>query len=164
MREAPARLAQMDERDRIPHEIIVANNAPMSLRPKWSRACRGVRRRMNPDGGAMCATATWKVSGIEQDHSAAQADILGLSTTTLTVEKVRLRVTAAFFSQYSYDVKQGSILVPSQFSGDANLHNLLNRYRRFVIIKTRCGGQGDRSLNGANMALRPRVPQRAVPF
>jgi glycosyltransferase involved in cell wall biosynthesis len=107
LRELLSSLAQMDARDRIPHEIIVVNNAPLeptaqmveNLVEEYSAREPGRWRHLRePLPG--------KSRALNNIIPLAQADILGFIDDDVTVEKSWLRVTAVFFSQYSYDVKQ----------------------------------------------------------
>jgi GT2 family glycosyltransferase len=166
LRELLSSLAQMDARDSIPHEIIVANNAPVELtaqmvenlvREYGAREPGRWRHFREPQPGKSLA--------LNKVIPLAQAEILGFIDDDVVVEKSWLRVTAEFFAGYSYDVKQGSILVPPEFSGDANLHILLNRYRTICYYQKPGGEVREiRSLNGANMALRREFLQRCGLF
>ena len=66
-----------------------------------------------------------------------------------------LRITWQFFRDYSYDVMQGSILVPPLMQNDEQFLRLLNRYRTICYYsKPGLEVREIVSLNAANMAFR----------
>jgi GT2 family glycosyltransferase len=156
LRDLLSSLAQMEARDSIAHEIIVANNAPAEpaaqrvedLVADYSAREPGVwHHRREPLPG--------KSHALNQIIPLAKGEILGFVDDDVIVERSWLQVTASFFARHPYEVKQGSILIPPELSGDPELHRLLNRYRTICYYqKPGREVREIRSLNGANMALR----------
>ena len=156
LRELLSSLAQMESRDRIAHEIIVANNAPDELVAEAVERLVDERRAREPERWRhVRERLPGKSRALNKIIPLAKGQILGFVDDDVTVERSWLRVTAEFFARHSYELKQGSILIPPELSSDVKLHTLLNRYRTICYYQ-KPGPQVReiRSLNGANMALR----------
>jgi len=149
-------LAHMEARDSIAHEIIVANNAPDEVAAEKVERLVDEQRAREPERWRhIREPVSGKSRALNKIIPLAQGKILGFVDDDVTVERSWLRVTAEFFARHSYEVKQGSILIPPEFSDDEKLHALLNRYRTICYYQ-KPGPQVReiRSLNGANIALR----------
>ena len=149
-------LAHMEARDSIAHEIIVANNAADEVAAeKVERLVEEQRGREPERWRHIREPLSGKSRALNKIIPLAQGKILGFVDDDVTVERSWLRVTAEFFARHSYEIKQGSILIPPEFSDDEKFHALLNRYRTICYYQ-KPGPQVReiRSLNGANMALR----------
>jgi GT2 family glycosyltransferase len=156
LRELLSSLALMEERDSIAHEIIVANNAPNEHAAEEVEKLVNEQRAREPQRWRhIREPVPGKSRALNKIIPLAMGEILAFVDDDVTVEPSWLRVTAEFFARHSFEVKQGSILVPPEFSADEKLHALLNRYRTICYYQ-KPGSQVReiRSLNGANMALR----------
>jgi glucosyl-dolichyl phosphate glucuronosyltransferase len=156
LRELLSSLAQMELRDSIAHEIIVANNAPDELTGEAVEKLVDEHRAREPERWRhVRERLPGKSRALNKIIPLAKGQILGFVDDDVTVERSWLRVTAEFFARHSYELKQGSILIPPELSSDVKLHTLLNRYRTICYYQ-KPGSQVReiRSLNGANMALR----------
>ena len=156
LRELLSSLAQMESRDRIAHEIIVANNAPDELVAEAVERLVDEQRAREPERWRhVRERLPGKSRALNKIIPLAKGQILGFVDDDVTVERSWLRVTAEFFARHPYELKQGSILIPPELSSDVKLHTLLNRYRTICYYQ-KPGPQVReiRSLNGANMALR----------
>ena len=156
LRELLSSLAQMESRDRIAHEIIVANNAPDELVAEAVEKLVDEQRAREPERWRhVRERLPGKSRALNKIIPLAKGQILGFVDDDVTVERSWLRVTAEFFARHPYELKQGSILIPPELSSDVKLHTLLNRYRTICYYQ-KPGPQVReiRSLNGANMALR----------
>lgn len=156
LRELVSSLAQMEARESIAHEIIVANNAPDALAAGEVEKLIDEQRAREPERWRhIREPLPGKSRALNKIIPLAKGEILGFVDDDVTVQRSWLRVTAEFFARHSYDIKQGSILIPPEFAGDKKLRTLLNRYRTICYYqKPGLQVREIRSLNGANMALR----------
>ena len=156
LRELLSSLAQLEERDSIAHEIIVANNAPNEQAAAEVEKLVDEQRAREPERWRhIREPVPGKSRALNKIIPLANGEILAFVDDDVTVEPSWLRVTAEFFARHSFDVKQGSILVPPEFIADEKLRALLNRYRTICYYqKPGLQVREIRSLNGANIALR----------
>ena len=159
-------LASLDDRERIPHEIVIVNNARDQSSATAVEAMvqkHGVRepgrwmhlRELEPGKSRALNSAIPRTSG----------NILAFLDDDVEVAPSWLRVTRDFFEKYPYDVKQGSILIPPAMQQDQRFLHLLQRFR--TICYYQLPGLEVRpitSLNAANIALRRELLDRTGLF
>ena len=149
-------LALMEDREQIPHEIIVANNAPDERTAAAVEALVQKYTACEPDRWVHAREPLpGKSRALNQAIPVAKANILGFIDDDVEVAPNWLAVTWRFFQDYPYDVKQGSILIPRAMQDDQEFLRLLNRYRT-ICYYSKPGMEVRQivSLNAANMALR----------
>jgi len=159
-------LARMEDRERIPHEIIIANNARDENTTKAVEELVGAYSAREPD---LWLHARESVPGKSRALNGivplARGNILGFLDDDVEVAPSWLRVTRRFFDEHSYDVKQGSILIPPAMQQDRRFLDLLNRYRTICYYqKPGLEVRQIPSLNGANMAFRRELLERTGLF
>jgi len=149
-------LSCLDGRDSIAHEVIVANNASDEA------TARAVEELVSQY--AVREPGRWHhlrepVSGKSRALNSAiplaRGQILAFLDDDVEVTPSWLQATHEFFMRYSFDVKQGAILIPPAMMGNRNFLKLLNRYRTICYYKI--PGNEVReidTLNAANIAIR----------
>jgi len=83
----------------------------------------------------------------------AKANVLAFLDDDVEVAPEWLRITWQFFRDYSYDVLQGSILIPPSMQNDQEFLRLLSRYR--TICSYSKPGAEVRQIVSLNAANRP---------
>lgn len=151
-----ASLAHLDEKDRIRHEIIVANNS------RDERSAMAVESMVQ--SYVMREPGRWlhvreslpgKSRSLNRVIPCARASILAFLDDDVEVAPSWLRVTWRFFTEHPYDVMQGSILIPPALQRDEEFLHLLNRYRTICYYqKPGLEVREIASLNAANFAIR----------
>ncbi len=95
----------------------------------------------------------------------ATGTILAFLDDDVEVAPSWLRVTSDFFEKHSYDVKQGSILIPPAMQHDQRFLRLLHRFRTICYYqKPGFEVRQIASLNAANFALRRELLDRTGLF
>lgn len=156
-------LSQVDGRNEVEHEIIVANNAPdgaaaasvAELVRSWAN--RGVREVREPIPGKCRA----------QNRAIPQAtgSVLAFLDDDVVVAAGWLRAIVGFFTAYSHHVMQGSILMRPEDRVNPELQKLLRRYRTVDFIDYGSPpGTEIETLTGGNIAVRREVFERVGLF
>jgi cellulose synthase/poly-beta-1,6-N-acetylglucosamine synthase-like glycosyltransferase len=149
-------LVGLENRAEIPHEILVANNAQGKAIATTVEALLQKYRADEPERWIhVREPIPGKSRALNRLLPLAKANLLAFLDDDVEVAPEWLRITWQFFRDYSYDVMQGSILVPPSMQNDEQFLRLLNRYRTICYY----GQPGLEvheivSLNGANIALR----------
>jgi cellulose synthase/poly-beta-1,6-N-acetylglucosamine synthase-like glycosyltransferase len=159
-------LAGLEDRERIPHEIIIVNNArdessvtaveAMVQKHSVREPGRWLHlRELEPGKSRALNSAIPRASG----------SILAFLDDDVEVAPSWLRVTWDFFEKYPYDVKQGSIRIPPAMQDDQRFLELLQRFRTICYyqlpgLEVRQIG----SLNAANIALKRELLDRTGLF
>ena len=159
-------LRQLDSRESIGHEVIVANNAAdesianaveeLVKRHAESEPERWVHAREPIPG---------KSRALNRAIHLARGEILGFLDDDVEVTPSWLRAIDAFFRRYSFDVMQGSILIPPAMIDNPGFLKLLNRYRTICFYQK--PGMEVReidSVNAANIAVRRELFSRTGLF
>lgn len=159
-------LRQLDSRESIGHEVIVANNAAdepianaveeLVKRHAESEPERWVHAREPIPG---------KSRALNRAMHLARGEILGFLDDDVEVTPSWLRAIDAFFRRYSFDVMQGSILIPPAMIDNPGFLKLLNRYRTICFYQK--PGMEVReidSVNAANIAVRRELFSRTGLF
>ena len=159
-------LARMEDRERIPHEIIVANNARDE---GAASAVEGmVQNYAAREPGRWLhvrETTPGKSRALNRVIPQAKGNILAFVDDDVEVAPSWLRVTRRFFAEQSYDVKQGSIVIPPAMQQDERFLRLLDRYRTICYYqKPGLDVRQITSLNAANFALRRELLERTGLF
>jgi glycosyltransferase involved in cell wall biosynthesis len=159
-------LSRLEDRESIPHEIILANNAPDEVsagaindlvKPYAEREPERWQHVREPQPG--------KSRALNRAIALARGQILAFLDDDVEVVPSWLRVTRDFFLSYSFDVKQGSILIPPAMQTDEDFLRLLNRYRTICYYSPpRTDIREINSLNAANIALRRELLARTGLF
>jgi len=159
-------LRQLDSRESIGHEVIVANNAAdesianaveeLVKRHAESEPERWVHAREPIPG---------KSRALNRAMHLARGEILGFLDDDVEVTPSWLRAIDEFFRRYSFDVMQGSILIPQAMIDNPEFVKLLNRYRTICFYQK--PGMEVReidSVNAANIAVRRELFSRTGLF
>ncbi|TMB74421.1 MAG: glycosyltransferase family 2 protein [Deltaproteobacteria bacterium] len=159
-------LRQLDSRESIGHEVIVANNAAdesianaveeLVKRHAESEPERWVHAREPIPG---------KSRALNRAIHLARGEILGFLDDDVEVTPSWLRAIDEFFRRYSFDVMQGSILIPPAMIDNPGFLKLLNRYRTICFYQK--PGMEVReidSVNAANIAVRRELFSRTGLF
>ena len=159
-------LRQLDSRESIGHEVIVANNAAdesianaveeLVKRHAESEPERWVHAREPIPG---------KSRALNRAIHLARGEILGFLDDDVEVTPSWLRAIDEFFRHYSFDVMQGSILIPPAMIDNPGFLQLLNRYRTICFYQK--PGMEVReidSVNAANIAVRRELFSRTGLF
>jgi len=159
-------LRQLDSRESIGHEVIVANNAAdesianaveeLVKRHAGSEPERWVHVREPIPG---------KSRALNRAMHLARGEILGFLDDDVEVTPSWLRAIDEFFRRYSFDVMQGSILIPQAMIDNPEFVKLLNRYRTICFYQK--PGMEVReidSVNAANIAVRRELFSRTGLF
>ena len=159
-------LSRLEDRESIPHEIILANNAPDEVsagaindlvKPYAEREPERWQHVREPQPG--------KSRALNRAIALARGQILAFLDDDVEVVPSWLRVTRDFFLSYSFDVKQGSILIPPAMQTDEDFLRLLNRYRTICYYSPpRTDIREINSLNAANIALKRELLARTGLF
>jgi glycosyltransferase involved in cell wall biosynthesis len=141
-------LYRLEGRESVEHEIIVSNNASDDEK---ARSVEGLVKYY-----AAKEPKRWHL---------ARGQILGFLDDDVEVNSSWLQATCNFFSHHSFDVMQGSILIPPDMAGDEKFLRLLNRYRT-ICYYHRPGTEVReiRTLNAANIAFRRELLEKTGLF
>jgi len=149
-------LSRVENREEIPHEILVANNArDESTAAAVEALLQNYMTREPKRWVYVREPVPGKSRSLNRLIPLARANILAFIDDDVEVTPEWLRITWQFFRDHPYDVKQGSILVPPSMQNDEQFLRLLNRYRT-ICYYSKPGLEVRQivSLNAANMALR----------
>lgn len=159
-------LSKMSERDSIPHEVLVINNATDESTAESVEEL--VQDYINREGDRwrhVREPVAGKSRALNRGIPLARGTILGFLDDDVTVAPSWLTVTHNFFAELPYDVKQGSIHIPPEFAEDKEFLRLLSRYRTiYYLMKPRSEGENIKSLNAANLAIRRELFDRTGYF
>jgi cellulose synthase/poly-beta-1,6-N-acetylglucosamine synthase-like glycosyltransferase len=149
-------LLGLENREEIPHEILVANNAQDKTIVRAVEALLQNYRAHEPERWIhVREPVPGKSRALNRLLPLAKANLLGFLDDDVEVAPEWLRRTWQFFRDYSYDVMQGSILIPPSMQNDERFLGLLNRYRTICYYsKPGLEVREIVSLNAANIALR----------
>lgn len=159
-------LAHMEDHERIPHEIIVANNAHDEGSASAVESMVQNYAALEPGRWLhVRETTPGKSRALNRIIPRAKGNILAFVDDDVEVAPSWLRVTRRFFAEHSYDVKQGSILIPPAMQQDERFLRLLDRYRTICYYqKPGLEVRQITSLNAANFALRRELLDRTGLF
>jgi GT2 family glycosyltransferase len=149
-------LVGQENRADIPHEILVANNAQGQASAAAVEALLQNYRAHEPERWIhVREPVPGKSRALNRLVPLAKANLFAFLDDDVEVAPEWLRITWQFFRDYSYDVMQGSILVPPAMQKDEQFLRLLNRYRT-ICYYSKPGLEVRQivSLNAANMAFR----------
>lgn len=149
-------LVGLENRAEIQHEILVANNAQGKA---TAAAVEALLQKYRADEPARWIHVRESIPGksraLNRLLPLVKANLLAFLDDDVEVAPEWLRITWQFFRDYSYDVMQGSILVPPSMQNDEQFLRLLNRYRTICYYsKPGLEVREIVSLNAANMAFR----------
>jgi glycosyltransferase involved in cell wall biosynthesis len=159
-------LHRLDGREGIAHEVIVANNAADEA------TANGVDELVNRHAEA--EPGRWhhvrepvpgKSRALNRAIRLARGDILGFLDDDVEITPSWLQAIDGFFRHHSFDVMQGSILIPPAMRDDKGFLRLLNRYRTICFYQK--PGMEVReidSVNAANIAVRRELFSRTGLF
>jgi len=149
-------LVGQENREDIPHEILVANNAQGQASAAAVEALLHNYRAHEPERWIhVREPIPGKSRALNRLVPLANANLFAFLDDDVEVAPQWLQITWQFFRNYSYDVMQGSILVPPPMQNDQRFLELLDRYRT-ICYYSKPGLEVRQivSLNAANMALR----------
>ena len=159
-------LVGLENREEIPHEILVANNAQDKTIVTEVEALLQNYRADDPERWIhVRESIPGKSRALNRLLPLVKANLLAFLDDDVEVAPEWLRITWQFFRDYSYDVMQGSILVPPSMQNDEQFLRLLNRYRTICYYsKPGLEVREIVSVNAANMALRRELLKRTGVF
>jgi glycosyltransferase involved in cell wall biosynthesis len=159
-------LSEMNERDSIPHEIMIINNAAdQNTAETVAELVQSYIRLEGDQWKLVREPVAGKSRALNRGIALAQGNILGFLDDDVVVTPSWLTVTCNFFAQSAFDVKQGAIHIPPALIGNEEFLTLLTRYRTiFYLMKTDSDGQNIKSLNAANLAVRRELFDRTGYF
>ncbi len=148
-------LVRLENHQEIPHEILVGNNAQGQASATVEALLQAYRAREPERWLHVREPIPGKSRALNRLIPLAKANIFAFLDDDVEVEPEWLRITWQFFRDYSFDVMQGSILVPPSMQNDQEFLRLLNRYRT-ICYYSKPGNEVRQivSLNAANMGLR----------
>lgn len=149
-------LVGQENRAEIPHEILVANNAQGQATATAVEALLQNYRAHEPERWIhVREPVPGKSRALNRLVPLAKANLLAFLDDDVEVAPQWLQTTWQFFRDYSYDVMQGSILIPPSMQNDQRFVRLLDRYRT-ICYYSKPGLEVRQivSLNAANMAFR----------
>ena len=159
-------LRQLDSRESIGHEVIVANNA---ANESIANAVEELVKRHAESEPERWVHAREPIPGksraLNRAIHLARGEILGFLDDDVEVTPSWLRAIDEFFRRYSFDVMQGSILIPPAMIDNPGFLKLLNRYRTICFYQK--PGMEVReidSVNAANIAVRRELFSRTGLF
>ncbi|HUK42171.1 MAG TPA: glycosyltransferase family 2 protein [Candidatus Acidoferrales bacterium] len=153
-------------RDRIPHEIVIANNATDDARAAGVEA---LARKFDGRDGVRC----WQVREPVAGKCRAQnktipltgGEIVAFLDDDVEVRPEWLESIDSFFKNYPHDAMQGSVIMRPEDQKNEKLQKALYRYRTVDFVNYRSAPGSDlRTLTGGNMALRRGVFEGAGMF
>lgn len=159
-------LSQMNDRESIPHEIIVINNAvDESTARMVEELVQGYIDREGDQWTHLRDPVAGKSRALNRGIAFALGSILGFLDDDVEVAPTWLTATRDFFSKSPYDVKQGAIHIPPALVDNKEFLTLLSRYRTiYYLMKPTSEGQKIKSLNAANLAVRRELFQKTGYF
>jgi len=126
------------------------------------KAARGIRAGAL---GSRAGAPYRKISRFEQSYHLARGEFLGFLDDDVEVTPSCFEPSTSFFRRYSFDVMQGSILIPQAMIDNPEFVKLLNRYRTICFYQK--PGMEVReidSVNAANIAVRRELFSRTGLF
>jgi glycosyltransferase involved in cell wall biosynthesis len=149
-------LSRMDERESIPHEIMVINNAPDEAGAESVRELvQGYIDREGDRWKHVREPVPGKSRALNRGIARAHGNILAFLDDDVVVAPSWLTTTSNFFAETSYDIEQGAIHMPPELAENKEFLTLLRRYRTiFYLTKSAADEQSIKSLNAANLAVR----------
>lgn len=159
------RLSQVDGREDIDHEVIVANNAPDEA---TARVVETVVTSFSKDGSYPLGQVREPVAGKCRAQNLAIAhargSIIAFLDDDVEVSPQWLESVCDFFERYSFEVMQGPILMPPGIQNDAEFLRLYHRYRTIPFVQYEPEVMEIRTLTGGNMAIPKEVFSRVGLF
>lgn len=159
-------LACIEGRERIAHEIVVANNARAD---RIATVVQGmVQHYGEREPGRwrhLRVAEPGKSRALNEAIRQTDGNLLAFLDDDVEVAPSWLRLTRDFFKKFPYDVMQGSILIPPAMQHDQRFLRLLQRYRTICYYqKPGLEVRQITSLNAANIALRRELLSRTGLF
>ena len=153
-------------RDRITHEIVIANNATDDTK---AAGVESLARKFDGRDGVHCWQVREPVAGKCRAQNKTipltQGEIVAFLDDDVEVRPEWLDSIDSFFKNYPHDAMQGSVIMRPEDAKDEKLQKALYRYRTVDFVNYRSAPGSDlRTLTGGNMALRRTVFDRAGMF
>jgi GT2 family glycosyltransferase len=159
-------LSRLDGRENLEHEIIVCNNAPDDAKARSVEGLVKYYVAKEPQRWHLVREPLpGKSRALNKIIPLSRGQILGFLDDDVEVNSSWLPATCNFFSHHSFDVMQGSILIPPHMAGDEKFLTLLNRYRTICYYhKPGTEVREIRTLNAANIAFRRELLEKTGLF
>ncbi len=153
-------------RDRIEHEIVVANNASDEA---TAAAVEALARDYDGRGNTRCRQVREPVPGKcrAQNRTIPETagSIIAFLDDDVEVRPEWLEAVEAFFKSYPHEIMQGSVLMRPEDEKNEELQKALYRYRTVDFINYKFPrGTDIQTLTGGNMAIRRAVFDRVGMF
>ena len=159
-------LSQARGRDRISHEIVIANNATAEGR---AAGVESLARKFDGLDGVRCWQVREPIAGKCRAQNKTipltQGEIVAFLDDDVEVRPEWLESIDGFFKNYPHDAMQGSVIMRPEDEKNEKLQQALYRYRTVDFVNYRSETGSDlRTLTGGNMALRRKVFERIGMF
>ena len=158
-------LCQVEGRDSMGHEVIIANNAPDELTARQVEdlvdeyARRGGARFWQvrePTPGRWCA--------VNKAIPLARGALIGFLDDDVAVTSCWLTAVSNFFQEYPFEAMQGAVLLPPEMENDADFMRVHNRYRTISLCQHGSKVIELKTFVSANMVLRKEILLRVGLF
>ena len=152
-------LSRLEGRERIDHEVIIANNAPDEA---TARAVEALVHEYAQRGGNRFRQVREPIPGKcraqNRAISATRGSILAFLDDDLEVAPGWLQFIVDFFAAHPHEVMQGSVLMHARDREDPDLQKALYRYRTVDFIDYGSPPGTDlKTLTGGNIAVRREI-------
>jgi GT2 family glycosyltransferase len=159
-------LCRVQGRERIPHEIVIANNATNET---TAAAVESLAREFDGRDGVPCWQVREPVAGKCRAQNKTipltQGEIVAFLDDDLEVRPEWIESIDAFFKKYPHDAMQGSVIMRPEDEKNDKLQKALYRYRTVDFVNYGSATGSDlKTLTGGNMALRRGVFDRVGVF
>ena len=159
-------LYKVEGRERIDHEVVIANNAPDDAK---ARAVEALVHEFANKNGASCWQVREPVPGKcrAQNKTIPQTKgaIVAFLDDDVEVTAGWLQAIDAFFKSYPHDAMQGAVMMRPEDRQNEQLQKLLYRYRTVDFIEYGLPPGADlKTLTGGNIAVKREVFDEAGLF
>jgi GT2 family glycosyltransferase len=161
-----ASLCRVHARDKIKHEIVLANNATSDT---TAAAVESLAREFDGKDGVRCWQVREPVAGKcraqNKTISQTKGAVLVFLDDDVEVTAEWLQAIDSFFNAYPRDVMQGSIIMRPEDRKNEAVQKALHRYRTMDFVEYgKAAGVDIKTLTGGNMAVKREVFDQAGLF
>lgn len=159
-------ISRARSRDRISHEIVIANNATDEAK---ASGVEFLAREFDSKDGVRCWQVREPIAGKCRAQNKTipltQGEIVAFLDDDVEVRPEWLESIETFFKNYPHDAMQGSVVMRPEDEKNEKLQKALYRYRTVDFVNYGSAAGSDlRTLTGGNMALRRGVFDRVGMF
>jgi len=159
-------ISRARSRDRISHEIVIANNATDEAK---ASGVESLAREFDSKDGVRCWQVREPIAGKCRAQNKTipltRGEIVAFLDDDVEVRSEWLESIETFFKNYPHDAMQGSVIMRPEDQKNETLQKVLYRYRTVDFVNYGSAAGSDlRTLTGGNMALRRGVFDRVGMF